>query len=140
MQRGCYFFLLKTVRITQCASILIQHICIPHAYAVSIAPVALSSCLQFLYGNHIVLYSCNLSLTMFCLLCFFLLVCYFSKLILGILYLLLANRSNFLSFSTINVHTPVVDSILEQWYSTFFVCIPPDVLPIQLCTPKVVDV
>jgi hypothetical protein len=27
---------------------------------------------------------------------------------------------------------------LEQWYSTFFVRVPPDVVSLQLCTPKVV--
>jgi hypothetical protein len=27
---------------------------------------------------------------------------------------------------------------LEQWYSTFFVRVPPDVIFLQLCTPKVV--
>jgi hypothetical protein len=30
--------------------------------------------------------------------------------------------------------------ILEQWYSTFFVCVPPDVISLQLRTPKVVIV
>jgi hypothetical protein len=25
---------------------------------------------------------------------------------------------------------------LEQWYSTFIVCIPPDVIFLQLCTPE----
>jgi hypothetical protein len=28
---------------------------------------------------------------------------------------------------------------LRQWYSTFFVRIPPDKISLQLCTPKVVD-
>jgi hypothetical protein len=27
---------------------------------------------------------------------------------------------------------------LEQWYSTFFVRVPPDIISFQLCTPKVV--
>jgi hypothetical protein len=27
---------------------------------------------------------------------------------------------------------------IYQWYSTFFVCIPPDIISLQLCTPKVV--
>jgi hypothetical protein len=27
---------------------------------------------------------------------------------------------------------------LEQWYSTFFVRVPPDIISLQLCTPKVV--
>jgi hypothetical protein len=26
---------------------------------------------------------------------------------------------------------------LEQWYSAFFVRVPPDIISIQLCTPKV---
>jgi hypothetical protein len=26
--------------------------------------------------------------------------------------------------------------ILEQWYSTFFVRVPPDIISLQLCTPK----
>jgi hypothetical protein len=29
---------------------------------------------------------------------------------------------------------------LEQWYSNFFVRVPPDVISFQLCTPKVVSV
>jgi hypothetical protein len=29
---------------------------------------------------------------------------------------------------------------LEQWYSTFFVHVPPDIISLQLCTPKVVGV
>jgi hypothetical protein len=28
--------------------------------------------------------------------------------------------------------------LLEQWYSTFFVRVPPDIISLQLCTPKVV--
>jgi hypothetical protein len=28
--------------------------------------------------------------------------------------------------------------LLEQWYSTFFVRIPPHIISLQLCTPKVV--
>jgi hypothetical protein len=27
---------------------------------------------------------------------------------------------------------------IEQWYSTFFVRVPPDIISLQLCTPKVV--
>jgi hypothetical protein len=27
---------------------------------------------------------------------------------------------------------------LGQWYSTFFVRVPPDIISLQLCTPKVV--
>jgi hypothetical protein len=27
---------------------------------------------------------------------------------------------------------------LDQWYSTFFVRVPPDIISLQLCTPKVV--
>jgi hypothetical protein len=27
---------------------------------------------------------------------------------------------------------------LQQWYSTFFVRVPPDIISLQLCTPKVV--
>jgi hypothetical protein len=27
---------------------------------------------------------------------------------------------------------------LEQWYSTFFVRVPPHIISLQLCTPKVV--
>jgi hypothetical protein len=27
---------------------------------------------------------------------------------------------------------------LEQWYSTFFVRVPPDIISLQLCTPRVV--
>jgi hypothetical protein len=30
--------------------------------------------------------------------------------------------------------------VLGQWYSTFFVRVPPDIIPLQLCTPKVVGV
>jgi hypothetical protein len=29
---------------------------------------------------------------------------------------------------------------LEQWYSTFFVRVPPDIISLQLCTPKIVGV
>jgi hypothetical protein len=29
---------------------------------------------------------------------------------------------------------------LAQWYSTFFVRVPPDIISLQLCTPKVVGV
>jgi hypothetical protein len=29
---------------------------------------------------------------------------------------------------------------LDQWYSTFFVRVPPDIIYLQLCTPKVVGV
>jgi hypothetical protein len=29
-------------------------------------------------------------------------------------------------------------SDIEQWYSTFFVRVPPDIISLQLCTPKVV--
>jgi hypothetical protein len=28
--------------------------------------------------------------------------------------------------------------LLDQWYSTFFVRVPPDIISLQLCTPKVV--
>ena len=27
---------------------------------------------------------------------------------------------------------------LDQWYSTFFVRVPPDIMSFELCTPKVV--
>jgi hypothetical protein len=30
------------------------------------------------------------------------------------------------------------DVITDQWYSAFFVHVPPDVISLQLCTPKVV--
>jgi hypothetical protein len=30
------------------------------------------------------------------------------------------------------------ENVLEQWYSTFFVRVPPDTISLQLCTPKVV--
>jgi hypothetical protein len=29
---------------------------------------------------------------------------------------------------------------LEQWYSTFFVRVPPDTISLQLCTPRLVGV
>jgi hypothetical protein len=29
---------------------------------------------------------------------------------------------------------------LVQWYSTFFLRVPPDIISLQLCTPKVVGV
>jgi hypothetical protein len=29
---------------------------------------------------------------------------------------------------------------LEQWYSAFFVRVPPDIISLQLCTPEVVGV
>jgi hypothetical protein len=32
------------------------------------------------------------------------------------------------------------DCLLDQWYSTFFVRVPPDIISLQLCTPKVVGV
>jgi hypothetical protein len=32
----------------------------------------------------------------------------------------------------------VHDSGLEQWYSTFFVRVPPHIISLQPCTPKVV--
>jgi hypothetical protein len=28
--------------------------------------------------------------------------------------------------------------IIDEWYSTFFVRVPPDIISLQLCTPKVV--
>jgi hypothetical protein len=31
-------------------------------------------------------------------------------------------------------------SPLDQWYSTFFVRVPPDIISLQLCTPKFVGV
>jgi hypothetical protein len=31
-------------------------------------------------------------------------------------------------------------TVLEQWYSTFFVRVPPDIISLQLDTPKVVGV
>jgi hypothetical protein len=38
-----------------------------------------------------------------------------------------------------NSVTPVEKTrILDQWYSTFFVRVPPDIISLQLCTPKVV--
>jgi hypothetical protein len=30
--------------------------------------------------------------------------------------------------------------IVNMWYSTFFVRVPPDIISLQLCTPKVVGV
>jgi hypothetical protein len=30
--------------------------------------------------------------------------------------------------------------ILDQWYSTFFVHVPPDIISLQLCPPRVVGV
>jgi hypothetical protein len=30
--------------------------------------------------------------------------------------------------------------VLNQWYSTFFVRVSPDIISLQLCTPKVVGV
>jgi hypothetical protein len=32
------------------------------------------------------------------------------------------------------------EHVLDQWYSTFFVRAPPDIISLQLCTPKVVGV
>jgi hypothetical protein len=29
---------------------------------------------------------------------------------------------------------------LDQWYSTFFVRVPPDIIFLQLCTPKAIGV
>jgi len=34
--------------------------------------------------------------------------------------------------------TILVTDALDQWYSTFFVRVPPDIISLQLCTPKVV--
>jgi hypothetical protein len=34
--------------------------------------------------------------------------------------------------------TELVSYQLSQWYSTFFVRVPPDIISLQLCTPKVV--
>jgi hypothetical protein len=31
-------------------------------------------------------------------------------------------------------------SVLDQWYSTYFVRVPPDVISLQLCTPKIIFV
>jgi hypothetical protein len=28
--------------------------------------------------------------------------------------------------------------VIDQWYSNFFVRVPPDIISLQLCTPKVV--
>jgi hypothetical protein len=35
---------------------------------------------------------------------------------------------------------PLICNHVEQWYSTIFVPVPPDVICLQLCTPKVVGV
>jgi hypothetical protein len=32
----------------------------------------------------------------------------------------------------------VQPTCIEQWYSTFFVCVPPDIISLQLCSPTVV--
>jgi hypothetical protein len=34
----------------------------------------------------------------------------------------------------------LMNNLLEQWYSTFIVRVPQDVIYLQLCTPKVVGV
>jgi hypothetical protein len=39
------------------------------------------------------------------------------------------------------IHPPVIEiRALDQWYSTFFVRVPPDIISLQLYTPKVVGV
>jgi hypothetical protein len=35
-------------------------------------------------------------------------------------------------------HPTLDTTALDQWYSTFFVRVPPDTISLQLCTPKVV--
>jgi hypothetical protein len=36
------------------------------------------------------------------------------------------------------LHVGMCVGPLGQWYSTFFVRVPPDIISLQLCTPKVV--
>jgi hypothetical protein len=40
--------------------------------------------------------------------------------------------------SYLTAYNITVRHALEQWYSTFFVRVPPDIISLQLCTPKVV--
>jgi hypothetical protein len=47
----------------------------------------------------------------------------------------------FLRFT--NLQLPVLISTvgtIEQWYSNFFVCVPPDIISLQRCTPRLVGV
>jgi hypothetical protein len=39
---------------------------------------------------------------------------------------------------TLKIYLFVNFNCLKQWYSTFFVRVPPDIISLQLCTPKVV--
>jgi hypothetical protein len=41
---------------------------------------------------------------------------------------------------TLNIMKAGILNLPSQWYSTFFVRVPPDIIYLQLCTPKVVGV
>jgi hypothetical protein len=47
------------------------------------------------------------------------------------------NKAKIISPVGLQLSTP---GSLEQWYSTFFDCLPPDIICLQLCTPKVAGV
>jgi hypothetical protein len=51
------------------------------------------------------------------------------------IFIKLTKLSNLRKF-LLNVAT-FTDAV-SQWYSTFFVLVPPDIISLQLCTPKVV--
>jgi hypothetical protein len=44
----------------------------------------------------------------------------------------------FLSFLQCTTFACQFEGTIEQWHSTFFVRLPPDVICLQLCTPKVI--
>jgi hypothetical protein len=43
-----------------------------------------------------------------------------------------------LTFLKLQTYFEVSTSSVDQWYSTFFVRVPPDIISLQHCTPKVV--
>jgi hypothetical protein len=47
-------------------------------------------------------------------------------------------KANFLNDNAHGTYSIYCD--LEQWYSTFFVRVPPDIISFERCTPKVVGV
>jgi hypothetical protein len=43
-------------------------------------------------------------------------------------------------FEKLKLFRKSLSSLLRQWYPTFFVRVPPEVVSLQFCTPKVVGV
>jgi hypothetical protein len=46
----------------------------------------------------------------------------------------------FLSFSSGEIFSVVSRYSIDPWFSTFIVRVPPDVISLQLCTPKLIGI